>query len=232
MAFFQESKPGREPFFHAPPVVFWLIGLILLSHGARTLLFPVPDADRILVDYAFIPERFTRAETWLTYLFLHGSWTHAGINSLWLLAFGPPVAGRLGTLRFLLFYVFCGCAAALAQLGSDWGSPIPVVGASGAIAGLMGGAIRILYGGRWPGFGPPPPLAPILSRPVLLFTGLWAMINVVAGLTGLGLTGEGQLVAWVAHMGGFAAGLLAIGFFDPSVPSESGRLRPERLDAM
>jgi membrane associated rhomboid family serine protease len=232
MAFFQEQGDQREPFFRAPAIVFWLIGLILVSHAARTLLFPEPAADQLLIDHAFIPDRFTRADTWVTYLFLHGSWTHAGINSLWLLAFGPPVAGRLGTPRFLLFYLVCGFAAALAQLASDWGSSVPVVGASGAIAGLMGGAIRILYGGRWPGFGPPPPLAPILSRPLLLFSGLWLAVNVVAGLTGLGLTGEGEVVAWVAHMGGFAAGLLAIGFFDPAAPSDSGRVRPEGLDAM
>lgn len=215
MAFFQSTRPSKEPFLNAPSSVLWLIGLILATHALRAVLSD-PLADNIVVDFAFIPARPSDLLTYVSYLFLHGSYLHAAINSLWLLAFGPPVAWRLGTARFLLFYFLCGIAAALAHLISDWGSMVPVVGASGAVSGLMGGAIRILYaGGPTYPEGQVPPLAPIYSRPVLFFASIWIGVNIVAGVTGLGLTEEGQLIAWVAHMGGFLAGLFGIALMDP-----------------
>jgi membrane associated rhomboid family serine protease len=215
MAFFQSDEPSKERFLNAPASVLWLIAAILAAHTGRIYLLGA-QSDLIIFDYAFIPARSTEALTYVSYLFLHGGFLHALINSLWLLAFGPPVAWRLGNTRFLLFYFFCGIAAALAHLISDWGSVVPVVGASGAVSGLMGGAIRILYSGQPSLFGAAPlPLAPIYSRPVLFFTSVWLSVNVVVGIIGLGLTEEGQLIAWVAHMGGFFAGLLGISLFDP-----------------
>ena len=215
MAFFQSDRPTKEPLLNAPSSVLWLIAGILGTHILRAALSD-PIADNIIVDFAFIPARPNDVLTYVSYLFLHGGYLHAIINSLWLLAFGPPVAWRLGSVRFFLFYFLCGIAAALAHLVSDWGSTVPVVGASGAISGLMGGAIRILYsGGPTYPEGEAPSLAPISSRPVLFFASVWLGVNVVAGVTGLGLTEEGELIAWVAHMGGFFAGLLGIGLIDP-----------------
>jgi len=215
MAFFQNDEPSKERFLNAPASVLWLIAAIMAAHAGRAYLAG-PQSDIIILDYAFIPARPAELLTYVSYIFLHGGFLHALINSLWLLAFGAPVAWRLGTVRFLVFYFFCGIAAALAHLVSDWGSVVPVVGASGAVSGLMGGAIRILYAGQPALFGgEPPPLAPIYARPVLFFASVWLGVNVVVGITGLGLTEEGQLIAWVAHMGGFFAGLLVIGLFDP-----------------
>jgi membrane associated rhomboid family serine protease len=218
MAFFQNDEPPKERFLNAPASVLWLIAAILAAHAGRAYLAG-PQSDIIIWDYAFIPARPAEALTYVSYLFLHGGFPHALINSLWLLAFGPPVAWRLGTARFLMFYFFCGVVAAFAHLVSDWGSVVPVVGASGAVSGLMGAAIRILYSGQRSGqsghFGAElPPLASIFARPVLFFASVWLGVNVVVGITGLGLTEEGQLIAWVAHMGGFFAGLLGIGLFD------------------
>lgn len=215
MAFFLDTKPPRQRFLNAPPAILWLIVLILAAHTARELLAE-PAATYLIIDYAFIPSRPAEPLTYLTYLFLHGSYMHVAFNSLWLLVFGPPVAWRIGTARFAGFYLFCGVAAALAHLISDWGSDVPVVGASGAISGLMGGTIRIMYAGR---FGPgqseyPPPLAPISARPVVFFSLVWLTVNLVVGTVGFGFAEEGQLIAWVAHMGGYIAGLLTIGFFD------------------
>jgi len=215
MAFFQNTRPPKEPILNAPSSVLWLIVSIMATHTLRAALSD-PLADNIIVDFAFIPARPNDILTYFTYLFLHGSFLHAIINSLWLLAFGPPVAWRLGTSRFLLFYFFCGIAAALAHLISDWGSAVPVIGASGAVSGLMGGTIRIFYADRYAvSEEGAPPLAPIYSRPVLFFSSIWLGVNVVVGVTGLGLTEEGELIAWVAHMGGFFAGLLGIGVIDP-----------------
>jgi len=224
MAFFQNSRPSREPFLNAPPIVLWLIGLLLATHALRVFL-PADWAENILLTYALTPARYAAAVAqgippsglfgliapFVSYLFLHADFVHVGINSLWLLVFGPVVARQLGVLKFLLFFVFCGIVAALVHIAVYWGSPMAVVGASGAISGLMGAGMRILYG-RLYGHGAG--LAPILSRPILLFSLVWVIANIVSGLLRIGVIDDVALVAWVAHLGGYFAGLSAIGPFD------------------
>jgi membrane associated rhomboid family serine protease len=232
MAFLQ-SQPPRQPFFRAPPVVLWLIGGLALAHAAR-MLVPAAGSDNTLYEYALVPARYSHAlldshmglnlswpgTVWertvpfVSYMALHNDWTHLAINCLWLLAFGPIVARRFGALLFLVFFIVCGVAGAGAYLAFNWASPVPVVGASGAISGLMAAAMRMLPGQvPWAVPGETP-LAPIFSRPILVFSAVWAAINLLAGLTGLGMAGEGGLVAWQAHLGGFLAGLLLCGPFD------------------
>ena len=220
MAFLQDSRPAHEPFLIAPASVLWLIGVILAAHEGRMLL-PGAWPDLILNEFAFIPARyaglpefagdtiFQQAIPFVSHIFLHSNLTHVGVNCLWLLAFGPVIARRLKTLKFLLFFLFCGIAGALTQLAVYWGSPDAVVGASGAIAGLMGGAMRMVYGRFYRAR-----LAPILSRQMLMFSLIWTIVNVVTGVIGLGLNEEFVLVAWVVHLGGYFAGILAIGLFD------------------
>ena len=89
----------------------------------------------------------------VSHMFLHGGFLHLTVNCLWFLAFGPIVARRYGTAMFLLFFFVCGVAGALTYLAFNWGSPEPVIGASGGISGLMAAGIRML---RWPNV---PPLA-------------------------------------------------------------------------
>jgi membrane associated rhomboid family serine protease len=228
MAFFQDTRPSREPFLNAPPTVLWLIGVMVLAHVVR-ITIPEQLSHDIIRDYALIPARYAGAfgesgfgpaallaqiVPFVSYTFLHADFGHVGINSLWLLAFGPSVARRLGTPRFLGYFFLCGVGAALAHLAANWGSPMPVIGASGAVAGLMAAGIRILYGTRRRVFDPAAGLAPILSRRVMVFTAIWVVVNTVVGVTGLGL-GEGvTLIAWVAHLGGYFTGLFTIGLFD------------------
>jgi membrane associated rhomboid family serine protease len=100
---------------------------------------------------------------------------------------------------------------------------VPVVGASGAISGLMAAALRMLPGQTPWAVPEGAPLAPILSRQILIFSGVWAAINLLAGMTGFGMGGESGLIAWQAHLGGFVAGLLLCGPFD--------LLRPRITDA-
>ncbi len=139
---------------------------------------------------------------------------HLAINSLWLLAFGPIVARRFGAPLFLLFFLICEIAAAAAHLALNWGSLMPVIGASGAISGLMGAGLRLLpTQAPWAVQGEDK-LAPIFSRQIVIFTVVWMAINLAAGLTGFGLGGETGLIAWQAHMGGYLAGLLLAGPFD------------------
>ncbi|HEY4077350.1 MAG TPA: rhomboid family intramembrane serine protease [Rhizomicrobium sp.] len=236
MAFLQ-STPPRQPIFRAPPVVIWLIGALVLAHAGRTMAPPAIVQD-ILSDYAFIPARYSRAfltshmldpgTIWeravpfVSYMGLHNDWTHLAINSLWLLAFGPIVARRFGTMLFLLFFIVCGVAGAATYLAFNWGSPVPVVGASGAISGLMAAALRMLPGQRpWEVPGETP-LLPLWSRQLLVFSAVWAAINLLAGITGLGMGTEAVAIAWQAHLGGFVAGLLLSGPFDALRPRTVG----------
>jgi membrane associated rhomboid family serine protease len=243
MAFFQDQRPSREPFLNAPAIVFWLIGVLVVAHVGRELL-PEPWPEDLLEQFAFIPARYSAAALaargipepglvdqlvpFISYMFLHGNYTHLGVNSLWLLAFGPIVAKRLKTTKFLLFFLFCGVASAALHLAFYFGVVELVVGASGAIAGLMGAAIRIFYGRMLfrhvTAEGVAPPLAPLISRPIMGFTAIWLVANFIAGVTGLGLTDPTQSVAWVAHLGGYFAGILTISFFDRfSLGAETAR---------
>lgn len=235
MAFLQ-SAPPRQPIFHVPPIVLWLIGGLGVAHAAR-VMEPPARALAIVHQYAFVPARYSsdaasavlghassfwdQALPFVTYMGLHENFTHLAVNCLWLLAFGPTVARRFGSFLFLVFFIICGVAAAGAHLACNWGSPVPVIGASGAISGLMAAAIRMLPGlAPWavPGEAP---LAPILSKSILVFTAVWFGINFVAGVTGLGVGGEGQ-IAWQAHIGGYLAGLFLCGLFDHFRPRSPG----------
>jgi len=220
MAFLQDNRPHRQPFLNAPPTVLWLIGVLLLAHAVRVLL-PGNWPLRIIEDYAFIPARyaggpefaasgtFERLVPFVSHIFLHADITHVGVNSLWLLAFGPVVARRLRPLIFLLFFLFCGIAGIVLHLLVYWGSEMAVIGASGAVAGLMGGGIRLVYGGP-----NAYQLAPLLSQRIVLFSLVWTGVNIVGGVLRLGTTDEITLVAWVVHLGGYFTGLLTIGLFE------------------
>ena len=236
MAFLQ-SAPPRQPFFRAPPVVLWLIGALAALHLLRVTR-PGREPDNLVYEFGFYPLRYSRAfleshmanpgTLWeraipfISYIGLHNDWTHLIINSLWLLAFGPIVARRWGGVLFLAFFTICGIAGAMAYLAFNWASPVPVVGASGAISGLMAAALRMLPGqAPWamPGEAP---LAPLWSRQILVFTAVWAAINLLTGLTGLGMGGDSGLIAWQAHLGGFIVGLLLSGPFDTLRPRNVG----------
>lgn len=221
MAFLQSGQ-GREPFLRAPVSVLSLIGALVAAHLAR-MLMTAAASERILTEYAFIPLRYSpgvlepgsaidRAIPFVSYMFLHADWTHLSINCLWLLAFGSVVARRFGAASFLLFFLICGVASVAIHLAFNWQSPGAVIGASGAISGLMAAGIRML---NVPALARGAPrLAPILSPQVLVFSLLWVLINLGFGLSGLSVGGEVQLIAWQAHLGGYFTGLLLAGPFD------------------
>src|ERR1051326_4600005 len=176
MAFLQPAAP-RQPIFRAPAVVMVLIGFLAVAHLARILL-PLAAQDEWIDRFAFTPAHLTAGwiavHGWgaalvpfLSHMAIHNDWTHFAINALWLLAFGPIVARRLGPLRFLVFFLLCGIAGAATHWLFNLGSPLPVIGASGAISGLMAAGLRLLPTLR-PQSGTPD-LLPILSRQFLLF---------------------------------------------------------------
>jgi membrane associated rhomboid family serine protease len=216
-----------------------LISVLVAAHVARTLM--PPELSLAWINrFAFIPARYgpgflshaslsdllAGGLPFLTYMALHNDYIHLTINCLWLFAFGPIVARRFGAVLFLLFFMICGVAGAAAHLAFNWGSLAPVIGASGAISGLMAAGIRLLPTEQpaWAIAGPPSdaPMLPLWSRQIILFSLVWAAINLLAGMTGLGLRGEAGLIAWQAHLGGYSAGLLLSGLFDRFKPLPVG----------
>jgi membrane associated rhomboid family serine protease len=147
--------------------------------------------------------------TLLTSMFLHGGWAHLGGNMLYLWIFGDNLEKVMGHLRFLIFYLVCGIAAAFAHIAFNATSNVPTVGASGAISGVLGGymlmfprnRVRVLVRGG------------IQSVPAFMMLGIWILIQLVSGVGSIANTGETGGVAFMAHVGGFVAGLLLVRVF-------------------
>lgn len=210
-----------QPVFNAPAIVLAVIGVLIACH---VLLAILDGGWQVWSLYALAlnPIRFTDpgfpgpegAKYWslLTYMLLHGDWMHLTFNSLWLLVFGTPVARDLGSLRFLLLSLAAGVAGALASLALHWGEQVFVIGASGAVSGLLAAAIPIMYGRRVLGGARPLSISEFLTSPrALMFTAIWLALTLfsgAAGWTGNGFMEEGG-IAWEAHVGGFLGGLLA-----------------------
>jgi membrane associated rhomboid family serine protease len=148
----------RQPIFNVPGVVLVLLGSFLAVHLVRWAL-PAEDGAWLTAVLAFIPARETgladdlpggdiaAVTSFVTHQFVHGDLAHLLINSAWLLAFGTPVARRTDAVRFLAFFLLAGIAGALLYLAVNGSALILVIGASGAISGLMGAAFRFLFRG-------------------------------------------------------------------------------------
>jgi membrane associated rhomboid family serine protease len=244
-------EPGKEPpAFNVPSIVLAIVGALIVAFAAFDWA-SFEQQNEALIFFALFPARYIASAThpdlifpggvagdlWtlVTYTFMHGSWTHVIVNAVWLLAFGSAIARRIGSARFLLFYFFCGIVGALLHVVFYGGSLVPVVGASGAISGLMGGAIRFVFLADGPlgalagqaGRSSAPRasvgvIQALSDRRVLAFVGIWMGLNVLFGVTGFSPSGEVANIAWIAHLGGFLAGLLFFGIFDPYRSSPSG----------
>jgi membrane associated rhomboid family serine protease len=237
----------QEPIFNVPAVVVALILVLCLVHFVRELILP-DDVDELLVwTFAFVPARYDAgvvtdnlvpggrgAEYWsfITYALIHADLTHLGFNAIWLLAFGSPVAARFGAVRFLGLFVASVSAGALAHLFTHAGAFTPMIGASAAISGTMGAAVRFAFepGGpldmrrrdRIPANEiPAAPLLVTLRNPrAVAFLAVWFGFNLLFGLGSVPFIGDGQSIAWEAHVGGFLTGLLLFSAFDPVDPKE------------
>lgn len=207
--------------------VFPLVVYLLIAANLAVFVeeLSAPDIDRFINAFAAIPYDVTHdvvlaapsppvpALTVLTSMFLHGSWSHVIFNMLFLFVFGPAVEALCGHLRFLVYYLACGIAGGIAQIAIGPGSHVPALGASGAIAGVLGGYLvnfpfasinTIVPIGCFPLF---------LRLPALLVIGLWAFTQFLTGfgtLSGRAAESQGG-TAYFAHIGGFCAGVLLIG---------------------
>lgn len=227
-----DAEPQRrEPVFNIPAIVLAIIGACVAVHLVRVYLLSPAQDDGLLIRAAFIPLRYWAIyygelpldiyafTTPLTYAFLHGNFTHLIVNMIWMVAFGPPLANRLGPWRFALFFAVTALAAVALHYALHPLDPAPLVGASGAISGMMGAAARFSFRidrsfGKPAFAGAPLPFREVLrSRSAMTFLGVWMVINVVTGVVGFAPGVENQ-IAWEAHIGGFLAGFLGIRLFD------------------
>ncbi len=218
---------GGERAFNIPGVVLAFVAVCVGIYLLQTYVLTARQNFDLLVAGAFIPLRYSGDYGYdvfaftsvVTYSFLHGGVAHLFVNMIWLVAFGSPLANRQGNIRFVAFWIFTAVAAALLHYALHPLSNAPLVGASGAISGMMGAAAR--YGfridrssGQSIFSGPILGMTQILrSRTVATFLGVWLVINVVTGLLGSGPGGTGT-IAWEAHIGGFLSGFLCVRLFD------------------
>ena len=187
-----------------PMVTYALIALNVLF-----FIVELTGGDAFIMKWAFVPKRFLAnpAGDFLTLfssMFMHAGWLHLGGNMLYLWIFGDNVEDRFGHLKFIIFYVICGLAATFAQLAFSIGSDIPNLGASGAIAGVLGayillfpqGKVRVLQGQQ------------VIQVSALIVIGLWIVLQLFSGIGSIAGAAQTGGVAYMAHIGGFVAGFL------------------------
>ena len=198
---------------HTPVVTRGLL-LANVAVFARLSLQPEAFQARMVGDWGVVPARLvenpfsTEAVTLVTSMFLHGGWLHLGSNMLALWIFGDNVEDRLGRSRYLALYVLGGIAAGLFQVASASASPVPGIGASGAIAAVLAAYVLWYPGARVLTFLPLFILPWLVEVPALVFIGLWFITQLIEGIVALDVSvGTSGGVAWWAHVGGFIAGM-------------------------
>lgn len=184
----------------------------LIAANVLFFLVEISGGQAFIQQWAFIPRRFSQdpagaMPTVFTAMFMHAGWLHLAGNMLYLWIFGDNIEDRFGPFKFLLFYLVCGIAATFAQYLVSPGSRIPNVGASGAIAGVLGSylllfphaRVRVLLYNQ------------IVHMPALMVLGFWIALQIFVGAGALFITAQSEDVggvAYMAHVGGFVAGFL------------------------
>jgi membrane associated rhomboid family serine protease len=188
----------------APIVTYALIALNVLFFFVE-----LSSGDAFVGTWALVPSRFLAnplggAATLVTSMFMHAGWVHLGGNMLYLWIFGDNVEDRFGHATFTAFYLVCGLAATFAQLAFSAGSNVPNLGASGAIAGVLGayillfpkGRVRVLQGQQ------------VIQVPALIVIGMWIALQFFSGIGSIADSAQTGGVAYMAHIGGFLAGFV------------------------
>jgi membrane associated rhomboid family serine protease len=228
----RDDIPARR----APVVTWALIAVNVLVFLYQSGL-PHRAAENLIILRGLLPGRYTHPDlaaqhglppdaylSFLTSMFLHGSWLHliANMWSLWI--FGDNVEDRMGRGRFVLFYLLCGLAAGALHVLTNRDSFVPTIGASGAIAGVLGAYFLLFPRARVLTLVPIVFIPLFFELPAITFLLIWFALQLVQAWAGMGMEGGG--VAWWAHVGGFGAGILLHRLFlarDPPPPRWSNR---------
>ncbi|WP_185985372.1 rhomboid family intramembrane serine protease [Aureimonas mangrovi] len=243
---YRQPPRAQQPAFNAPTVIVVSIAVLAALHLLRTQFLGREANIDVLLNFSFISECYSAPPVdvcalripgtgfWspLSHAFLHADWMHLAANCLWLLAFGTPVARRLGLAPFLIFMAIGAIAGAGLFYLFNPTLLAPMIGASGVVSALMGGAARFALGApgrigrRDVAYAPRLSIAEALAdRTVIIFVAVFFLTNIALG-SGFG----GIAIAWEAHLGGFAFGFLCFGAFDRGAPRrprfEDGGLPP------
>ena len=188
---------------------FPLITYFLIALNVLFFFVELSGGNPFIQKWAFVPSRFLAHPsgdfpTLFTSMFMHAGWLHLGGNMLYLWIFGDNVEDRFGHIKFTIFYLLCGLAATFAQLAFSLGSNVPNLGASGAIAGVLGayillfpqGKVRVLRGQQ------------VIQVPALIVIGIWIVLQFFSGIGSIANTADTGGVAYMAHIGGFIAGFV------------------------
>lgn len=219
------GKPPREPIFNIPPVISVLLVFCCLAYIIPSYFFSQAALEHFLAVFSFVPILFLHNHDVLTqlsavsYSFLHGNLLHLVMNMLWLIVFGAPLANRLGAAFFIIFWLFTAFAAAIVYCALNSGSEAMLIGASGAISGMMGASARYNFqaiGGSYARGTILSVKEALSSRAVVIALGCFIALNLLTAFDQgqMNFADESANIAWQAHLGGLLAGFLTIGFFD------------------
>ena|ERR1700675_4370271 len=188
---------------------FPVVTYLLIALNVLFFFVEMNGGNPFIEKWAFVPSRFlahpsAEFPTLFTSMFMHAGWLHLGGNMLYLWIFGDNVEDRFGHIKFTIFYLLCGLAATFAQMAFSLTSSVPNLGASGAIAGVLGsyillfpqGSVRVLQGGR------------VIPVPALVVIGFWIVLQFFSGIGSIAHAGQTGGVAYMAHIGGFVAGFV------------------------
>lgn len=220
------AKPRGQPIFNIPASVSVLLVVLVAVHALESLVLSDSVRGWIRFHLSVIPLRFTAPVLepfWpiivspVTHAFLHGGWEHVLFNAFWMVAFGAPLAHRLGTVRFAAFWLVGALGGAAAHILTNPESTVPMIGASGAVSALIAAAARFGFttagAGRMRAYGGKPLglVQMAFNRTVVSFIAIWLAINLAMAFGFMGSVGSG--IAWQAHLGGFLAGLILLPAF-------------------
>ena len=216
---FDELPTGRRPFVTWAILLLCVIGFLwqqgLTDKQSFVATFQFGFVPALFFNFETLPPDMIAVPSWatlVTSMFLHGGWLHIAGNMLYLWIFGDNVENAMGTVRFILFYLLCGCAAALAQAAIDPQSTVPMIGASGGIAGILGAYLLLHPKAAVRCFLLIIVFVRFINLPAWLVLGVWIGGQFVAVPQALADSGGGG-VAYMAHIGGFLAGMALIPFF-------------------
>jgi membrane associated rhomboid family serine protease len=205
---------------------FPVVTYVLIALNVLFFFVELSGGDAFIEKWAFVPNRFLANPgvdflTIFTSMFMHAGWVHLGGNMLYLWIFGDNVEDRFGHIKFTIFYLLCGVAATFAQLAFSTGSNVPNLGASGAIAGVLGAYILMFPRGKvnvLMGRG-------VIPMPALVVIGLWIVLQFFSGIGSIANTADTGGVAYMAHIGGFIAGFVLTFLFgrNRGAPALTGR---------
>ena len=232
---------------HKPYVTYIIVAINVMAFFSVNLSLSPRSLNAFFQLYGILPVRYSNPLVahqfsaldqmlpFVTSMFLHGGFLHI-LGNMWILwVFGDNVEDWFGHLSFAVFYLFCGVASGLIHLFFNWGSQLPTIGASGAIAGVMGAYFLLFPYARVLTLVPIFIFLQFIELPAYIFLGLWFLLQFLSGTASGGVGGAGG-IAWWAHVGGFVAGAAVVFVRGGGKPKRPTKARPtmkppwERVD--